>query len=230
MSSTPSIRSSPRTVAEKTQRPPPACVDRLADIVVAGGLLLPLLPVLAGVAVAVRLDSRGPVLHRAVRAGQYGRLFTLYKFRTMVVDAAAFGPAITAADDERVTRVGRFLRRTKVDELPQLWNVLRGDMRLVGPRPEDPRFVALYAPEQRAVLTVRPGITGPSQLTFFDEERLLTSSDPETVYVRDILPRKLALDLEYVDQHAILGDLQIVLTTAVLAFQRVRTAVTNAVS
>jgi lipopolysaccharide/colanic/teichoic acid biosynthesis glycosyltransferase len=114
-----------------------------------------------------------------------------------------------------VTRVGRLLRRTKLDELPQLWNVLRGDMRLVGPRPEDPRFVALYAPEEQLVLSVCPGLTGPSQLTFFDEEAILESSsrDPESAYVRDILPRKLAIDLEYARQHHLAEDLRILART-----------------
>jgi lipopolysaccharide/colanic/teichoic acid biosynthesis glycosyltransferase len=221
MSSPPSITSWLPTDARPRQLLRSRCVERLVDIVVAGALLVPALPVLAIIAVAVRLDSSGPVLHRAIRAGRYGRQFTLYKVRTMVTGAAALGPAITSATDARVTRVGRFLRRTKLDELPQLWNVLVGDMRLVGPRPEDPRFVALYGSEQRLVLTVCPGITGPSQLMFFDEERLLTGSDPEEAYIRDVLPRKLALDLAYVRNHDLLGDVQIAAATSVLALRHV---------
>jgi lipopolysaccharide/colanic/teichoic acid biosynthesis glycosyltransferase len=194
---------------------PPTRAERLVDLVLAGLLLALLLPVLLLVGLAIRVDSRGPVLHRATRIGLGGRPFTLYKFRTMIVGAARQGPHITAAWDPRVTRVGRLLRRTKLDEFPQLWNVLRGDMRLVGPRPEDPRFVALYAPDERLVLSVCPGLTGPSQLTFLDEETMLAaaSRDPETTYVRDILPRKLAIDLDYARQHDLGADLLILVRT-----------------
>src|SRR5438874_1203967 len=154
---------------------------RVMHAAVAAVLLVVFSPVLLAVALAVRLSSPGPVLHRATRVGRQGRLFTVYKFRTMVAGGARLGASITSAEDPRVTPVGRMLRRCKVDELPQLWNVVRGEMRLVGPRPEDPRFVALYRPEQKMrVLSVPPGITGPSQLLFFDEEALLRSADPET--------------------------------------------------
>jgi lipopolysaccharide/colanic/teichoic acid biosynthesis glycosyltransferase len=194
---------------------PPTRAERLVDLVLAGLLLVLFLPVLLLLALAIRVDSPGPVLHRATRIGLGGRPFSLYKFRTMIDGAAGQGPHITAARDPRVTRVGRVLRRTKVDEFPQLWNVLRGDMRLVGPRPEDPRFVALYAPDEQLVLSVCPGLTGPSQLTFFDEEAMLASAsrDPETTYVRDILPRKLAIDLEYARQHDLGTDLVILVRT-----------------
>jgi lipopolysaccharide/colanic/teichoic acid biosynthesis glycosyltransferase len=140
----------------------------------------------------------------------------------MVVDGASLGPRITAAGDPRITRVGRLLRRSKLDEFPQLWNVVRGDMRLVGPRPEDPRFVALYRPDQRQVLSVAPGITGPSQLTFLDEEDLLGSSDPEATYVREILPRKLAIDLSYAEHHTIRLDVQILAQTGLAVLRAVR--------
>jgi lipopolysaccharide/colanic/teichoic acid biosynthesis glycosyltransferase len=194
----------------------PRHAERLVDLTLAGLLLALILPVLLVVAVAIRVDSPGPVLHRATRIGLCGRPFTLYKFRTMIVGAAGRGPRVTGAGDPRVTHMGRLLRRTKLDELPQLWNVLRGDMRLVGPRPEDPRFVALYAPDQQLVLSVCPGLTGPSQLAFFDEEAILASGDPEGVYVRDILPRKLAIDLEYARLHDFMGDLRIIGRTIML--------------
>ena len=142
-----------------------------------------------------------------------GSAFTLYKFRSMRLGAAQAGPGITAADDPRTNSIGRFLRRTRLDELPQLFNVIRGEMSLVGPRPEDPRFVALYDEEQRAILLVRPGITGPTQLRFRHEERMLTGPDPEASYVRDVLPQKLAIDLEYVRHHTLPGDLRILLRT-----------------
>jgi lipopolysaccharide/colanic/teichoic acid biosynthesis glycosyltransferase len=171
-----------------------------------------LVPFSGVVAAAVRVDSPGPILHRARRVGQGGRLFTIFKFRTMVSDAASGSP-ITRANDPRITHIGRVLRRWKLDELPQIWNVVRGDMSFVGPRPEDPRFVLGYTSEQRAVLSVRPGITGPSQLVFREEERLLDTDDPETTYVRDILPRKLLIDLEYARRHNLIDDMRILVLT-----------------
>jgi lipopolysaccharide/colanic/teichoic acid biosynthesis glycosyltransferase len=193
---------------------------RALDLFWGGAALLVSLPIQAGIALAVRLDSPGPVLHRALRAGRYGRPFTLYKFRTMVVNAAAYGPGIPARDDPRITRVGRILRRSRLDELPQLWNVLRGDMSLVGPRPEAPKFVALYSPEQRQVLSVRPGITGAAQLVFRNEATLLPPGDPEAAYVREILPRKLAIDLDYVRHRSPGGDLRILARTVQLILPR----------
>ncbi|MFZ1551113.1 MAG: sugar transferase, partial [Anaerolineae bacterium] len=131
----------------------------------------------------------------AVRVGQDGRPFRLYKFRSMIVGTDRQGPGITATGDPRITRVGRFLRRAKLDELPQLINVLLGDMSLVGPRPEDPRYVAFYTPEQRRVLSVHPGITSPASLAYRHEEQLLAGEDWETHYRTRVLPAKLALDL-----------------------------------
>jgi lipopolysaccharide/colanic/teichoic acid biosynthesis glycosyltransferase len=195
-------------------------VGRVFDVAVSGTLLAALSPVCCGIALAIRCDSRGPILHRAIRMGRHGRPFTLYKFRTMVPGAAAVGPRITAASDTRVTRVGRFLRKTKLDELPQLWNVVRGDMSLVGPRPEDPRFLPYYQAEHQLVLSVRPGITGPSQLAFFNEEELLSPADPEGSYVRDVLPRKLDIDLQYAREHRLGQNVSILMRTFAAAVQR----------
>jgi lipopolysaccharide/colanic/teichoic acid biosynthesis glycosyltransferase len=188
-------------------------MKRVLDVVLAAGLLIATSPLLAAAALAVRLSSPGPILHRATRVGLHGRPFTILKLRTMARDAAVTGPGITAAGDRRVTPLGRLLRHSRLDELPQLWNVLRGDMSLVGPRPEDPRFVVLYTPEQRLVLSVRPGITGPSQLTFRHEQGLLANDDPEASYVREILPRKLSMDLDYVRGRGLGGDLRILVRT-----------------
>jgi lipopolysaccharide/colanic/teichoic acid biosynthesis glycosyltransferase len=138
----------------------------------------------------------------------------MYKFRSMRRDAAAQGPAITGARDPRVTRAGRVLRSTRIDELPQLWNVLRGDMSLVGPRPEDPAFAALYTPQQRAVLTLRPGITGPAQVVFADEARLLRPGHVHEDYVTRVLPAKLAIDLDYVAAPSLRRDLRVLWATA----------------
>lgn len=167
------------------------------DVLASAAGLLILSPLLVGVAAAISLTSPGPIFYKATRVGRGGQEFSLYKFRSMVVDADKRGPGITTSGDPRITRVGRLLRRSKLDELPQLINVLRGDMSLVGPRPEDPRYVALYNPEQREVLKVRPGITSLASVNYRHEEELLSGQDWEQVYVQEILPLKLALDLEY---------------------------------
>ncbi len=167
------------------------------DIVASGIGLTVLSPVFIVIAIAIRRDSKGPVFYRARRVGQHGKEFRLYKFRSMVVDADQQGPGITSAGDTRITSVGRFLRRTKLDELPQLINVLRGEMSLVGPRPEDPRYVELYTPGQREILQYRPGITSMASQTYRNEEQLLTGSDWEQQYIDEVMPAKLAIDLDY---------------------------------
>lgn len=186
---------------------------RIVDVTGALVGLVVLAPLFLILSVLVRLDSPGAVWHRSTRVGRNGRPFTLYKFRSMVVGVALRGPAITADRDTRVTRIGRMLRRTKLDELPQLVNVLLGDMSLVGPRPEDPRYVALYSPHQRAVLGARPGITSPASLRYHSEERLLVGERWEDVYVRRILPAKLAIDLDYLRRRTVWSDLGVILAT-----------------
>ena len=189
-------------------------LKRALDLVVALVGLVLLAPVLAVIAVLVKCGSPGPILYVGERIGRNGRPFRMAKFRSMAVDADQRGPAITYSGDLRVTRVGAWLRRTKLDELPQLWNVLRGDMSLVGPRPEAPPYVALYTPEQRQVLQVRPGITGLTQLTYRKEEEQLSPTTWEEDYVHVLLPRKLALDLEYIRRQSLVLDLQILACTA----------------
>ncbi len=176
------------------------------------GLLL-LSPLLLLIAATVKVTSAGPVLYRATRAGRHGLPFKLYKFRTMVVGADRAGPGITVADDSRITPVGRFLRRAKLDELPQLWNVTKGDMSLVGPRPEDPRYVAHYTDRQRDVLTVRPGITSLASLTYRDESALLKGLAWEDVYLHQIMPAKLAIELDYLANRTLWRDIIIVVRT-----------------
>ena len=192
-------------------------MKRALDVALALPLLVVASPLVLALALAVRLTSAGPSLHRATRVGKDGRPFAMLKLRTMHVGG---GPAITPRDDPRITRLGRWLRDARLDELPQLWNVLRGDMSLVGPRPEDPRFVALYTKEQRAVLEVRPGLTGPAQLVFRDETASIDSADPEGSYASVVLPRKLALDLAYVRGRSLAGDVAIILRTAAAALRR----------
>jgi lipopolysaccharide/colanic/teichoic acid biosynthesis glycosyltransferase len=171
-------------------------------------------PLIAAIAAAIRLDSPGPVMYRATRSGHDGRPFTMYKFRTMQVRLDAHGPKITTHADRRVTRVGRLLRPSRLDELPQLWNVLRGDMSLVGPRPEDPQYVELYAPDDRVVLAVRPGVTSLAALLYRDEERLLVGEGWERVYVEQVMPAKLAIDRAYVERQSLWLDLKILAATA----------------
>lgn len=194
------------------------CVRRLLDIIASMAGLAVLSPLFVLVGLWIKLDSPGPVFYRAPRVGQDGRLFRLYKFRSMVIDADKRGPGITAAGDTRITSVGRFLRRTKIDELPQLINVLRGDMSLVGPRPEDPRYVAFYTPEQRRVLAVRPGITSAASLIYRHEEQLLSGEDWETIYRTKVLPEKLAIDLAYLEQRTLGSDLKLIFRTIAAMF------------
>ena len=191
------------------------------DLLLAAPALLLALPLMGLIALAIRLDSRGPVFFRQTRVGRGGRLFRIHKFRTMHPHDGA-GPQLTAAHDARITRVGRWLRRSKLDELPQLIDVLAGHMSLVGPRPEVPRYMALYAPEVRArILSVRPGITDRAAIAFRDEERLLAAApDPERVYVEQIMPIKQRYYLDYVAQRSLRGDLRILWDTARAVLRR----------
>ena len=188
---------------------------RLFDIAFALLALLLLGPLLLVVALWVRLDSPGPVFFRQQRVGRSGQLFDIYKFRTMQTGAEAMGPQITVGEDARITRAGAWLRRSKVDELPQFLNVLRGDMSVVGPRPEVPRYVAQYPADVReTVLSVRPGITDLASIEFRDESALLArSSDPERTYVEQILPAKLRHAQEYVRTRSLWLDLRIIART-----------------
>jgi lipopolysaccharide/colanic/teichoic acid biosynthesis glycosyltransferase len=188
---------------------------RLFDLLLSGLGLVLLAPLLLVLAVWIKLDSRGPVLFRQQRVGRFGRPFMIHKFRTMRVDAPALGPQITIGADPRITGAGHVLRRTKLDELPQLWDVLRGAMSLVGPRPEVPRYVALYPEAQRqVVLSVRPGITDLASLQYRDEsEKLARAVDPERCYVDEVMPAKLALATRYVQEASFTGDLRLIVAT-----------------
>jgi lipopolysaccharide/colanic/teichoic acid biosynthesis glycosyltransferase len=187
---------------------------RAFDIVVAAVAIVVTVPLWLTAAVANALFSRGPVLYRARRVGRGGNEFTLYKFRSMRKAAAAAGPRLSPLGDQRVTRVGRALRKTKIDELPQLFNVLRGEMSIVGPRPEDPAYVVRYTSEQRRLLEVRPGITSPASVQYRNEEALLAAAgdDLEAVYER-ILADKLAIELTYLERRSVRTDLQVLLET-----------------
>ena len=189
------------------------------DLFVAAVGLVVTAPIWPLIAIAIRLESPGPTLHRATRVGRGGRPFVLLKFRSMRLGAG--GPGVTAGSDARITRSGRLLRKSKLDELPQLINVLRNDMSLVGPRPEDPRYVAWYTPAQRAVLGVRPGITGAAAVAYRHEEAILAkAADVEEAYRHDVLPAKLELELDYLDGRRFASDLRILAQTVAAVFRR----------
>jgi lipopolysaccharide/colanic/teichoic acid biosynthesis glycosyltransferase len=188
---------------------------RLFDWLVSALGLLVLLPVLLALAVWIKLDSPGPVFFRQERVGQFGRLFRIHKFRTMVTDAERLGLQITVGTDARVTRVGQWLRKYKLDELPQLLDVWSGDMSLVGPRPEVPRYVACYPTDVReVVLSVRPGITDKASIEFKDENVILgRATDANQAYIDEVLPIKLSYYVDYVNTRTMAGDISLVLQT-----------------
>jgi lipopolysaccharide/colanic/teichoic acid biosynthesis glycosyltransferase len=189
-------------------------MKRLFDVVVSSLALIVLALPLVALGVMVRLSSRGPALFKQVRVGLHGRVFLIWKLRTMVHDGATRGPLVTATGDTRVTPLGRVLRRCKLDELPQLVNVWLGDMSFVGPRPEVPRFVARYSADDRAVLSVRPGITDPASIRLRDEEQLLGQfADRERAYVEVLLPLKLDLQRDYIARRSFVGDVALILRT-----------------
>jgi lipopolysaccharide/colanic/teichoic acid biosynthesis glycosyltransferase len=189
-------------------------VKRLFDIAVAAIGLLVLSPLLLAIAVLIKLGDTGPICYRGLRIGLRGLPFRILKFRTMVVDADRIGGPSTADDDVRVTEIGRFLRKHKLDELPQLINVVLGQMSLVGPRPEVPEYVALFTEEEKAILSVRPGITDWASIWNPDEGALLAgAADPERAYLDRIRPEKIRLQLKYAREHSFWVDLKILFLT-----------------
>lgn len=199
---------------------------RLFDLAAAGVALLLLAPLFVVLALLIKLDSPGPVFFRQERVGRGGRPFAIHKFRTMVADAPERGGPLTIGADPRITRVGRWLRDRRLDELPQFIDVLRGEMSLVGPRPEVPRYVAHYPPALReAVLSVRPGITDPASLAFVDEARLLsTAADPERTYIDEVLPQKLRISADYARHAGLRADLAVLWRTVMFLLGRRGTA------
>jgi lipopolysaccharide/colanic/teichoic acid biosynthesis glycosyltransferase len=194
-------------------------VKRALDFVLAATLLVLLALPIALLALAIKVDSPGPVFYRCRRIGFRGREFLMVKFRKMHDDAS--GPALTAKGDARFTRLGRFLAETKLDELPQLWNVLSGQMSLVGPRPEDPGFVAEQSEAYERILQVRPGITGLCQLAFAKESEILDPDDSLRHYLASILPQKVAMDVLYAERRSVRMDVRIATwTLAALVFKR----------
>lgn len=182
-------------------------------------MLILLSPLFLVFIIVINIDSRGGAFFGQIRIGKNEKPFRLWKFRTMRINSESAGQITVGARDNRITSFGYYLRKFKFDELPQLWNVLIGDMSMVGPRPEVPKYVALYTPEQKRVLSIQPGITDYASLQYFEESELLAKSqNPEETYIEEIMPKKLALNLQYVDGKSFSSDLKIILKTVVRMF------------
>jgi len=196
------------------KRRPQLALKRAMDIAISGAALCVLWPLFLVIALAIVLDDHGPVFYRQVRVGRDGREFRMFKFRSMIADADKKGLSITVGHDSRITRVGAVLRKTKLDELAQLLNVFAGQMSFVGPRPEVPRYTALYTPYQRQVLLVRPGITDYASIAYRDENDLLAGAkDPEKMYIEEIMPAKIELNMKYLRRISPLEDIRLILMT-----------------
>jgi lipopolysaccharide/colanic/teichoic acid biosynthesis glycosyltransferase len=195
-------------------------VKRLFDVVSSLLVLLFCWPIFVGVALAIAIDSRGGVFYKQIRVGKKGVHFGLLKFRTMRVGSDKTGQLTVGEKDNRITGVGYILRKTKLDEIPQLLNILLGDMSVVGPRPEVPKYVAYYNKEQQQVLSVKPGLTDYASIEYLKENELLAkSNDPEKTYIEEIMPAKLALNLKYIREQSLLVDLKIIVNTILKIFK-----------
>ena len=192
---------------------------RSFDVLCAVLGLIILSPFFAAIAVAIKREDSGPVLYRAQRVGLNGKLFALLKFRTMVVNADKTGGWVTRATDHRITAVGRYLRRYKLDEFPQLVNIVRREMNLVGPRPEDPRYTNLYDQKQQMIFSIRPGITSPASLYYKDEASLLVGPEWEEQYIHEIMSKKLSIDFKYFETNTFWSDFSIILRTVSQVFR-----------
>ena len=187
---------------------------RVFDILASSFGIIILSPLYIYIAIWIKLSSKGPIFYVQKRVGEGFREFNLYKFRSMVVDADKRGPGVTSSDDPRITKVGKFIRDTKIDELPQLFNVLKGDMSLVGPRPELKKFVEAKREEYKRVLSIKPGITDNAAIAFRDEEKIMSQyQDKEKAYIDIVLPQKIALYYQYIDNISFFNDIKFILKT-----------------
>jgi lipopolysaccharide/colanic/teichoic acid biosynthesis glycosyltransferase len=189
-------------------------IKRLFDILMSLIGIIILSPFFILISLFIKLDSKGPVMFKQIRVGRAERNFKILKFRTMVTDAEKKGAQITVGRDSRITRVGHFLRKSKLDEIPQLFNVLKGDMSLVGPRPEVPKYTRYYNSSQRRIFEIRPGITDLASIKYRDENEILAQSDrPEETYIEEIMVDKLKLNLQYLSERSLLTDIKIIFMT-----------------
>ncbi len=202
------------TVAVPDLTATPRKAKRCLDLALAVPGVVIFAPLFVLLMIFIKLDSRGPAFFRQVRIGRHGQPFRIFKFRTMVADAEARGAQITVGADQRITKVGQFLRRSKLDELPQLLNVVKGEMTLVGPRPEVPRYVAQYGEAEKPLLALTPGITSLASLQFRHESELLAAqADPETFYLTQVMPEKVRIDLAYARRATVMSDLAVIAKT-----------------
>lgn len=187
---------------------------RSFDIISSGAALILLSPLFIILSVCICVDSPGSPFFSQKRVGRHGRIFNIYKFRSMVVEKSDDSPSITRKNDDRITKIGAFIRKYKIDEIPQLINVFIGDMSIVGPRPEVPKYVAMYNEEQRRILSVRPGLTDLASISFIDEEQILAvSDDMEKTYVEEIMPKKLQLGIQYINSLTFFNDIKLIFRT-----------------
>ncbi|MBR3355915.1 MAG: sugar transferase [Oscillospiraceae bacterium] len=197
------------------------CVKRCFDIFASLLMIIILSPLIIGISVAVKISSPGPVFFRQVRISKYGKEFRIYKFRSMIVGADKIGPLVTTDNDSRITGVGHFIRKTHFDEIPQLFNVLAGDMSFVGTRPEVKKYVDKYTDEMMATLLLPAGITSEASIDYRDEAQLISdSSDADSTYINVVLPAKMKLNLKYLSEFSLLKDLNILIRTFLLLFRR----------
>jgi lipopolysaccharide/colanic/teichoic acid biosynthesis glycosyltransferase len=195
-------------------------MKRVFDLVASFAVLLIVWPILLGISLAIALETRGGVFYRQIRVGKNAREFLLFKFRSMAANSDKSGQLTVGENDNRITKVGYILRKTKLDEVPQLLNILLGDMSVIGPRPEVPKYVALYTETQKKVLSVRPGLSDYASLEYMKENELLAKSDnPEQTYINEIMPDKLALNLRYIKEQSLLVDFKIIFATVFKIFK-----------
>lgn len=194
---------------------------RIFDVLVAILIFIILSPVFVIISIAIKIDSKGPIMFRQIRVTQYGKEFKIYKFRTMVSDADKFGSQITTKNDVRITKVGRFLRRLRLDEIPQLFNIFTGDMSFVGTRPEIVKYVEKYTDEMMATLLLPAGITSEASIQYKDEDQLLANADNvDEIYVNEILPEKMEYNLRSIKKFSFLGDIKVMVKTAMAVMKR----------
>lgn len=206
-------------------------LKRLFDIVIASILFVICIPIMLIIAISIKVNSRGPVFFRQVRVTQYGKEFRIIKFRTMVVDAEKFGTQVTVGNDPRITKVGHMIRKTRLDEIPQLLNVLRGEMSFVGTRPEVPKYVNQYQPEMMATLLMPAGITSKASIEFKDEEKILAGADDvDKIYVEEVLPIKMIYNMGYIREVGIRYDIRLMVETVVaVVFKKNKIPSTNSI-
>lgn len=196
-------------------------IKRIFDIVASLVGLIILSPMLIIVSICIKLDSKGPIFFKQKRVGKNKKIFEIYKFRTMVTDAEKLGKQITVGNDSRITKVGKFIRKCKLDEFPQLINVVKGEMSLVGPRPEVPRYVELYDEYQKQILLVRPGITDYASIEFRNENEILENSiNPEEIYIEEIMTRKIELNMKYIRNISLFEDVKLILNTILAILEK----------